>query len=66
MILANKKYCTKFLHFLVLQSLSHTELLENVFMIYLTAIHCNVKENLTPLLYIPAPQNDINERNVVY
>ena len=31
-------------------------------MIYLIAIHCSVKENLNPLLNIPTPQNDINEK----
>ena len=66
-ILANKKYFKNLLRFLVLQSLSNTELLEKVFLMYLIAIHCNVKENLNAaLLYIPAPQNDINEINLVY
>lgn len=35
-------------------------------MIHSKAIHCNVKENLNPLLDIPAPQNDINEIDLVY
>lgn len=36
------------------------------FMIHSKAIHCNVKENLNPLLDIPAPQNAINEIDLVY
>ena len=35
-------------------------------MIYLIAIHCNVKDNLNPLLNIPKPWNNINEKNLVY
>ena len=62
-ILVNEKYFTKFLQFLVLQSLSHTKFLKNVFIKYVIAINCIVKENLNLLLYIPAPQNDISERN---
>ena len=42
-------------------------MLGKVFMMHLIAIHCNAKENLsTALLYIPAPENDINEINLVY
>ena len=61
------KYFTNFLQFLLLQRLSHNELLEKVFTMDLIAIHCNVKENLnTALLYKPKPQNEINEINLFY
>ena len=63
-----------FLQFSVLQS--HTEwyriiphsyrIARKVLMIYLIAIHYNVKENLNPLLYMHTPQNGINKINLVY
>ena len=49
----------------MLQELSYTELLGKIYITYLKAFHCNVKENLNPLFYIPTPQNDINEVNLV-
>lgn len=64
-ILANQKYFTNFLQFLVPQGLSYTEFLEKN-MINAIAIHCNVKENLNSHLLISTPQNDVNKMNLVH